>query len=270
MKNLFLLLILGSVLTSSVFVFNDAYAAGFIKFDGIDGESKDKDHKGWSDLVSFIQDSSSQDTMSARANPVVLEISVVKELDKSSPKIAESIAMGKVFPKVEVQLTKNDGTFHSYELTNVMITSYSLSGDSNEKPTEKITLFYEKLVESFEQTKTIKEPIEEIITEPEIKEIPASEIVRVPSWVQITASFWVEGDVSDREFTDGIGFLVKEKIIDLDEKVESSGQELSESEVPSWIKESTKWWIDGQVPEDQFLESIKWLIKNNIIRGVQK
>jgi len=29
--------------------------AAYIKFDGVDGESKDKDHKGWSDLMSFGQ-----------------------------------------------------------------------------------------------------------------------------------------------------------------------------------------------------------------------
>ena len=29
--------------------------AAFIKFDGVEGESQDKDHKGWSDLLSFGQ-----------------------------------------------------------------------------------------------------------------------------------------------------------------------------------------------------------------------
>lgn len=29
--------------------------AGYIKFDGVDGESADKDHKRWSDLLSFGQ-----------------------------------------------------------------------------------------------------------------------------------------------------------------------------------------------------------------------
>lgn len=29
--------------------------AAYIKFDGIEGESTDKDHKGWSDLMSFGQ-----------------------------------------------------------------------------------------------------------------------------------------------------------------------------------------------------------------------
>ena len=29
--------------------------AAFVKYDGIDGEATDKDHKGWSDLLSFSQ-----------------------------------------------------------------------------------------------------------------------------------------------------------------------------------------------------------------------
>ncbi len=28
---------------------------GYIKFDGVDGETKDRDHKRWSDLASFSQ-----------------------------------------------------------------------------------------------------------------------------------------------------------------------------------------------------------------------
>ncbi|MDH3313933.1 MAG: hypothetical protein OEM28_12445 [Nitrosopumilus sp.] len=92
---------------------------------------------------------------------------------------------------------------------------------------------------------------------------------RVPNWIQMTSTFWVEGDVTDREFTDGIGFLVKEKIIKLDKFADSeSQQETADPKVPSWIKESTKWWIEGQITEDQFLDSIKWLIKNNVIRGI--
>ena len=29
--------------------------AAYIKFDGVDGEAQDKDHKGWSDIMSFSQ-----------------------------------------------------------------------------------------------------------------------------------------------------------------------------------------------------------------------
>ena len=84
--------------------------AGYIKFDGIEGESKDKDHKAWIDILSFgqavHQPGGSATGATRRRGDVILEdITCAKLLDKSSPKIAESVCKGKVFPKVEIELT---------------------------------------------------------------------------------------------------------------------------------------------------------------------
>ena len=40
---------------------------------------------------------------------------------------------------------------------------------------------------------------------------------KVPTWVKTTASFWVKGGVEDKDFTGGIGYLIQEKIINLEE-----------------------------------------------------
>ena len=270
MKISYILIILGLALTSSLFTFNDAFAAGFIKFEGIEGESADKDHYGWCDLSSFSQVPLNRD--STNRSTETLKIEVEKEVDKATPKLAEAIVKGKVFPKVEIEFTADDGTFLAYELTNVMITSYQVSGDSDSRPVEEIHLNYEKINQKKEPTEEPKSTtVEPVAPTRPTENIPATEIVqaRVPTWVQTTASFWVDGDVSDREFTDGIGYLVKERVIQLDEPVVSKTPgEPAEPEVPSWIKQSVDWWIKGQVPEDQFLDSIKWLIQNNIITGV--
>ena len=268
MKISFFIIISSLVLTSSLFTFNDSFAAGFIKFDGVDGESTDKDHKGWIDLLSFSQVSVANDSTN-RSNETT-EIVVEKEVDKSSPKILESIVKGKVIPKVEIHFTEDDGTYNSYELTNVLITSYSFSGDSDSRPTEEIHLYYEKINQKTQQTKEPETAPVEPTPPQRPTEVPATEIVKqkVPSWVQTTATFWVDGNVSDREFTDGIGYLVREKIIDLEPIAGQADGQPSEPGVPSWIKQNTRWWIEGQVPENQFLDSIKWLIQNNIITGV--
>jgi len=118
-----------------------AHSSAYIKFDGIVGESQDKDHDGWSEIVSFsqpiIQPGGGATGASRRRGDVVLEdIVVVKQLDKASPKLAESICKGKVFPKVEIHLTGPSdgstclGTFYVYELNNAMITSYKVSGSN--------------------------------------------------------------------------------------------------------------------------------------------
>ena len=285
MRISFILFILGFVLTASVFSINDAYGAGFIKFDGVDGEAQDKDHKDWIEILSFSEGSSIRDdSASTRNQNEVSEVGVVKELDKSSPKLAESIALGKVFPKVEIHLASNEGIYFAYELTNVMITSYSISGSENQIPIEEFSLNYEKITRSElsedqdkevmvveEPKKPIPEPVEPLAEDVMKDELEMSPASKVPAWVQTTAQFWIDRDVSDREFTDALGFLVKEKIIEVEvesPQTETDNQTDEEPQVPDWIATTTEWWINGEVPEDQFLEGIKWMIKNKIIRGI--
>ena len=124
---------------------NDAEAAAYLKFDGVDGEAVDKDHKGWIDIESFSQTITRENSDSTSANfrgaATLGDIVVAKELDKSSPKLAESLLIGKVFPKVEIHLTSSAGaTYYAYELTNVMVTSYSISGDADQIPMEEFSL----------------------------------------------------------------------------------------------------------------------------------
>jgi len=274
MNNFYFLFIFGFLLIGSGFLISDAYGAGYIKFDGIDGESVDKDHKDWINLLSFSDGSKiREDSVSTRYQYDVSDIIVVKELDKSSPKLAESIAMGKVFPKVEIHLDSGKETYYVYKLTNVMITSYTISGTNNEIPTEEFSLNYEKITisESSEEPPKAGVAVEEPILEPKVKdELEIKSDSNIPVWVQTTAQFWINEDVSDREFTDALGFLVKEKIIDVevDTPFDDVEQDNKEPQVPDWIRTTTEWWINGQVPEDQFLEGIRWMIQNRIITGV--
>ena len=81
--------------------------AAHINFDGVDGEARDEDHKGWSDLVSFsrgIHKPMADATGSGRRRGDVVWDDLVcgNEPDKASPKLAEAVCKGKVFPKVEI------------------------------------------------------------------------------------------------------------------------------------------------------------------------
>jgi type VI secretion system secreted protein Hcp len=138
--------------------------AGYIKFDGIDGEAADKDHKGWSDLESFSQALSrpggSGTGVARRSGDVILEdILCTKALDKSSPKIAEAVCNGKVFPKVELHLTASYTgagrvTYYAYELKNVLVTNYGISGSgqSDSRAQENISLNFEEIKVTYTET----------------------------------------------------------------------------------------------------------------------
>ena len=132
-----------------------ATTAAFVKFDGIDGESDESSHDKWSDLLSFNQGQSVPEPSGQsrqRASVTFGDIVVVKALDKSSPKIAEAVLTGKVFPKVEIDLTASYGeagrlVYYAYELTNARVTSYNIgsSGQGDDVPTDNFSLNFEEI-----------------------------------------------------------------------------------------------------------------------------
>ncbi len=132
----------------------------FIKFDGVDGEAKDKDHKQWSDLLSMswgVHKAGAGATGQTRRRGVatVDDVVITKEFDKSSPKLAEAVLSGKVFPKVEIHNTATYGenrcTYLKYELKHVAVTSHNISaaGGGDAVPHENMSLNFEEVKETY-------------------------------------------------------------------------------------------------------------------------
>jgi type VI secretion system secreted protein Hcp len=132
-------------------------AVAYLKFDGVDGESSDAGHDKWSDLLSVSYPISRpmvvEPTTGRRTRgPVQFgDVVCTKELDRSSPLIAQSLVGERTFPKLEIELTATYGgkqvTYYRYELKNVQVTSYSVSAGSEagSLPVEEISLNYEEI-----------------------------------------------------------------------------------------------------------------------------
>ncbi|MFC1933224.1 Hcp family type VI secretion system effector [Chloroflexota bacterium] len=117
------------------------HSSAYIKFEGMDGESQSVGHEGWSEIVAFSQlisrpGSGTTSLTRTRGESILEDIVVVKQIDKTSPKLAEALLKGTVFTKVEIHLTGPsegstcEGTFYTYELKNVLITSYKVTGSN--------------------------------------------------------------------------------------------------------------------------------------------
>ncbi len=128
----------------------------FVKFEGVDGEAQDKDHKSWIDVISFNQKHSApvegSGLVRQRGAVAFQDVLIVKTIDKASPKLAEALCIGTVFPKVEIHLTSSytDAgrvAYLVYELKNVLVTSYNVggSGQSEDVPTEQVSLNFEEI-----------------------------------------------------------------------------------------------------------------------------
>ena len=133
--------------------------AGFIKFDGVDGDSTDKNHKKWSFIDSFNQvisvPMSGTGSRARRGDTVFHDVQVVKHVDAASPKLAQYTASGMVFAKVQIEVTgsqtdKGRETYFAYELKNVRISSYNVGGATTDQTT---TVPSETLMLNFEEIK---------------------------------------------------------------------------------------------------------------------
>ena len=85
----------------------------------------------------------------------------------------------------------------------------------------------------------------------------------IPLWIREFAKYWYNGAITDVEFSNGIGFLIKEGIIVVPE---TQNQKTSDEVIiPEWVKASTGWWIDRQISDIEFAKGIEFLIKEGII-----
>ena len=96
-----------------------------------------------------------------------------------------------------------------------------------------------------------------------------SEIV-IPDWIKSTAGWWAEGLVTDKEFVDGIEFMVKNEFIKspTTSVVEGSATEQTQNMdvvIPDWIKNNAGWWAAGNIGDSDFVSGIEFMVKNEFI-----
>jgi type VI secretion system secreted protein Hcp len=125
----------------------------FLKLDGIEGETTQKDHKGEIEIESWSFGMSRPvgGPGGAGARSVgklcVTEIALMKLFDKSSPAIITNMVSGKLIPKGTLSFTQNVGdsspqTYLTIELTGILISGYQVSGSGGDRSADSISLRY--------------------------------------------------------------------------------------------------------------------------------
>jgi type VI secretion system secreted protein Hcp len=130
----------------------------FLKIDGIPGESTDDKHKDWVEILSYSHGLSQPATGSASSGGARTaercnhqDFSVVKTLDKASPKLALFCCNGKHIPKVTVELcraTEDKTKYMEYLLTDVIVSSVRPGGSAQggeTLPLEEVSFNYGKI-----------------------------------------------------------------------------------------------------------------------------
>jgi len=123
----------------------------YVTFDGIPGESTDKEHAGWSIALSFTQALTVPDNSgpASAGRAIVKDFVVTKALDKASPKLAQCASQGTHLKAARIHVTRSmaggNKTFYAYDLMDVLVTSYRLSGTTGSFPVEELSLSFNEI-----------------------------------------------------------------------------------------------------------------------------
>jgi len=97
----------------------------------------------------------------------------------------------------------------------------------------------------------------------------AQEDTQIPDWIKNVAGRWANGEISENQFLDAIGYLINNNIISIlfmpcSEKTESQTTS-SDKKVPDWVKNNAKWWAEDLIGDTDFINGIEYLIKKQIM-----
>jgi len=109
----------------------------FMKIEGASGESRDANHKDWTDIRSFAWGATQPGSMTAGGGGGIgkanfNDLHVVARIDKAAPAVMKHCASGKHLPKIELSMCKAGGTQVEYSkitLEDVLVTSVQVSAD---------------------------------------------------------------------------------------------------------------------------------------------
>jgi len=126
----------------------------FIQIGDIKGESTDHAHKEWIEILSFnhgvsqmAQAGHSGTGGGSTQRADFQDFSIVKTLDKASPKLNEACALGTIHKMIIVHLCKSttDKTVYmEYKMEDAIISSVSIGGGGGGEATESVTINYGK------------------------------------------------------------------------------------------------------------------------------
>ena len=126
----------------------------YLHIEGLEGDVTAAGHEGWIKCDSMqtgvgrsivTRTGSSQERESSA--PAVSDVVIVKSMDKCTPKLFEQSCVGtSKLVKIDlVQTGEQLDTYMAYELTDALISGYSVSSGADDRPMENVSFNFTKL-----------------------------------------------------------------------------------------------------------------------------
>jgi len=126
----------------------------YLHVEGLEGDVTAAGHEGWIECLSMdtgvgrgIRTSTGSSQERESAAPSLSDVTIVKAMDKCTPLLFSEACVGKgKMVKIDlVQTGEQLDTYMGYELTDALISGYSVSASGGEKPAETVSFNFTKI-----------------------------------------------------------------------------------------------------------------------------
>ena len=87
--------------------------------------------------------------------------------------------------------------------------------------------------------------------------------VGLPFWIKDVAKMWVTDQISAKEFSVAIEYMINSGIIKI--PYTEANDDVSTTIIPEWVKNNAGWWAVGAINDTEFTLALQYLVKTGII-----
>jgi len=232
----------------------------FLEIDGVEGSSSIQGKEGWIMLDAVKYGESNLDSIIKSASQATsqlnqmdtLGLTLIKQVDKSTPILFDALASGKNLGSGEINICDESQCAVKLALADIKVTEYSINATSADSVKESIVIKFSSI--GLKQDTNIPDT-----------NTTSTNVQAIPGWIKNNAKWFADGSIGESDFTKGIEYMIKEKIMNI-AKLPAATPGATETKVPDWIKNNAKWWSEGQIDDNSFVQGIQYLVEHGIIR----
>ena len=208
-----------------------------------------------------------------RISGIILSLLVILAI---LPSIGNAIAA----PSISIETSQN--VYEYGDFLSIIVNVSEITGDNAIvhviDPTERKVMLLNRPITTITSTFPSQHPFDSAIWKPgtymlELEysnqisstqfTIDDSGKVILPAWIRDVAKLWVTDQISAKEFSVAIEYMINVEIIKIP-YTEVDG-EVSATTIPEWVKNNAGWWAVGAINDTEFTLALQYLVKTGII-----
>jgi hypothetical protein len=92
---------------------------------------------------------------------------------------------------------------------------------------------------------------------------------KIPQWIKNSVRWWAEDKINELDFILGIQHLIRTGVLS-PPSPENQVEDIEENvvfgvKIPKYVKQTSLWWTEGKVTDDEFVDGIQYLIKKGYL-----